>query len=409
MNARTLELEEAQKLALESIKPLEGCKVALLDSIGRVFHEDIYASINVPSFKRSPLDGFTLMASNTKGASIDCPVSIKVVGEIQAGDTRQELVVRIGEGYRIMTGGAIPKGADVVVRQEDVKYQNGVMYLNEELIRNKNIGDIGSDMKIGDLIAKKGDIVTPYHVGALSALGIMEIEVYKTPVIAVIGTGEELVPPGEKLQFGKIYNSNTYAIMALLAVLGANGENVGCVSDNVEKIASALEEALTTSDLVITTGGVSVGDFDLVRKALDKIDAYVLFTRINIKPGTPTMAAVKGGKLILALSGNPAASIIGFELLARPAIKKMRGLKDITFNYIKATLVDGFNKRSPQRRFLRVRVVYDENFGWIASQTGSQQSSVLKSMIGCNALVDIPAGSKLIEPGNKVNLLMLEN
>jgi molybdopterin molybdotransferase len=306
-----------------------------------------------------------------------------------------------------MTGAPLPQGADVVIKKEDVKVKNGFLIIKEELRENNNVIFKGSDMQNGELIVSKGDILSPYHIGALAALGIAEIKVNRCPKIAVISTGKELKTPGQEIKFGQIYNSNLFSIIALINKLGGEGRDFGCVDDDQDKIANVLLYALESNDIVITTGGVSVGDYDLVDKALNQLNAQILFSRISLKPGSPTMAAVKDGKLIIALSGNPAAALIGFELLVRPLIKKTLGIREYLMPRKKVQLIDGFAKKSPQRRFLRVEVAYEKD-KWIARQTGNQQSGILRSMIGCNALVDIPAGSGPIIPGSLVDAVILD-
>ncbi|KUO49379.1 MAG: hypothetical protein APF76_08380 [Desulfitibacter sp. BRH_c19] len=407
MKFKIVELEEAQDILLNNINPLQGETILIENLNGRVLAEDIYSPINVPSFKKSPLDGFALRAEDSKGACKDKPVKITIVDEVQAGDTRQISRIEGGCGVKILTGAPIPDGLDVVIKKEDVLYEEEQISLTEELPSDSNVIFIGSDMKEGELLLSKGELLGPYYVGILAAVGLTQIKTYKNPQVAVLSTGSELKLPGEELEHGQIYNSNLPSLIALINSLGGKGRSLGCISDDTTAIAEKILVALQDNDLIVTTGGASVGDYDLIEAAFRYIGAEILFNRVNIKPGTPVIGAVKDGKLMIGLSGNPAAALISFELLVRPLIKKFQGFKNIKQPILEVILEEGFSKKSPQRRYLRVHVSY-ENGKWVAKQTGKQASSIMKSMAGCNALIDIPAGTGPIPPGVIVKAVLLK-
>ncbi|MDK2822923.1 MAG: molybdopterin molybdotransferase [Clostridia bacterium] len=402
-----VQLEEAQKLLLEVTDIMPSITISLEKALGKVLAEGVFAPINVPHFRRSPLDGFALKACDTIGASVNTPRIIEIIDEVQAGDTREINTLPHNCGVKIMTGAPLPLEADVVIKKEDVIYKNNKIYVTEELCKNNNVIFVGSDLEEGQLIFSEGENLGPYHIGVLAALGLIYVKVYQIPEIALISTGNELKNPGEKLAYGQIYNSNLYSLKSLITSLGGEAHNLGIVQDNEEEIKEKISQALNKYQMVLTTGGASVGDYDLIEKVLKMIDASILFNRVAIKPGSPVIAGVKDGKLIIGLSGNPAAALISFELLIRPLIKKMLGYQKFANRYLEAELEDGFSKTSPQRRFLRVRITY-ENGKWVARQTGKQQSSILRSMVGCNALVDIPRGSGPIAPGSVVKAILLK-
>ncbi|MDK2820040.1 MAG: molybdopterin molybdotransferase [Clostridia bacterium] len=402
-----VELETAQQILINSIERIQSEVIPLEKALGNVLAEDIFAPINVPGFRKSPLDGFALNSSDTKGATSQIPSVIKIIDEVQAGDTREIDILPAGYGIKIATGAPLPSGADVVIKKEDVVYKNNKIFITKELIKNNNVVSVGSDMKKGELILSEGELLTPYHIGVIAALGLPAVKVYKSPRIAVLSTGNELKYPGEPLMFGQIYNSNLYSLIALINSLGGHAYPLGNMQDNVKEIEKKILESLDQYDLILTTGGASVGDYDLLEKTLIKIGANVLFNRVSIKPGSPVIAGIKNNKLIIGLSGNPAAALISFELLVSPVIKKLKGHQDVTLKCLNVELVDGFFKKSPQRRFLRVHVSY-ENGKWVAKQTGNQQSSILRSMVGCNALIDIPRGSDIIPPGSTVKAIFLK-
>lgn len=402
-----LELEKAQEVLLSSVRELNISREVLEKALLKVLAEDVNAPINVPGFRRSPLDGFALRAADTKGASLNMPLSFKVIDEVQAGDSRQINKLPLGCAFKILTGAPVPLEADVVIRKEDVDFSSGEIKIVNELKKDSNVVFAGSDIKEGEKIFSKGEVITPYHIGVLAALGIKEIPIYKTPKIGLISTGDELKNPGESLENGQIYNSNMFSLQALINSRGGQAYNLGIVPDNKEIISNTLRDALKKYDLIITTGGASVGDYDLIERVLKENNAEILFNRVEIKPGSPVICGLWEGKLVIGLSGNPAAALISFELLVRPLLKKIIGIKDVKDKYLEVELLDGFSKKSPQRRFLRVRVLWADG-KWIAYLTGKQESGILRSMVGCNALIDIPRGSGQIAPNTKVRALLLE-
>ncbi|MBM7854115.1 molybdopterin molybdotransferase [Desulfohalotomaculum tongense] len=406
MLPKAIELEKAREKLLKTATCKLTENVYVEKSLGKVLAEKIYAPINVPAFRKSALDGFALRAADTRGATTQSPVKIKIIDEIPAGDTRKVSKLACGHGVKILTGAPLPPEADVVIKKEDVNFKDGEILITDELIENNNVIPVGEDMHKGELIFPEGELITPYHIGVMAALGLTDIKVYKTPKVAVFSTGSELKFPGETLKFGQIYNSNLYTVTSLIKTLGAQVCTKGNVADDIKTIESAVLQSIDKCDIILTTGGVSVGDYDFIHKTLEKIGAEILFSRVAIKPGSPVIAAVKNNKFLIGLSGNPAAAFISFELLVKPLIHKLSGYKDINTKYLEVELQEGYFKKSPQRRFLRVHVAF-ENGKWIARQTGKQKSSILRSMIGCNALVDIPAGSGPIAPGSLVKAVLI--
>ncbi|MFZ5945511.1 MAG: gephyrin-like molybdotransferase Glp [Bacillota bacterium] len=404
---KEVEMEKALELLLTAIKYYKTESVNLDKCLYKVLAENIYATINVPDFNKSAMDGYALRAKDIKGAKPEKPIILKVVEEIQAGDTRELDNIAPGCAVRIFTGAPLPNQFDVVVRQEDFTLNNGSITFEQEFEKDLNIVFKGSDIRKGELIFKRGERIGAYHIGVLAALGINNVCVCCPPKIALISTGNELKEPGEELGFGQIYNSNLHCLAALIDSLGAFPLNLGIVNDEVSLIKEKLFQGLRDYDLVITTGGASVGNYDLIEESIKALNGEILFNRVKIKPGSPVVCGVVKDKFIIGLSGNPAAALISFELLLRPLIKKMMGMDYIHNRYLEVELADGFTKKSPQRRFLRVNI-YFEDGKWAARQTGKQQSAVLKSMVGCNGLVDLPRGSGPVEPGSQVKALLLK-
>lgn len=404
MRERVL-LEEAQTLLLDKVQPMPVTKISLFHAIGRIAAEDIYAPLSIPSFNKSPLDGYALRAEDIKNADLSHPTKIEVIEEVPAGYV-PTMKVGPGKAIKIMTGAPIPAGADIVIKYEDILRVDNTIQVFEPLQSGSNIILAGEDVRQGELIARKGELITSPLIGLLASMGFREVSVFDQAQVAILSTGDELLDPSEDLQPGKIYNSNQYSLAARCIELGTEAIIMGIVPDRREAIAEHIEQSLEQADIVITTGGVSVGDYDLVQDALLDIGADIIFWRVAMKPGSPMLAAAKDGKLILGLSGNPAAALVTFDLIVVPVIKKLMGKDNYLPTRIKAIFKDQFAKASPQRRFLRGSLENKDGQNYI-KLSGAQSNGILKSMIGCNVLIDVPAGSGALTEGQEVSALII--
>ena len=272
----------------------------------------------------------------------------------------------------------------------------------------RNIICAGEDVTNGEVVAKKGTMINPPLIGLLAAIGVDKVLVFDKIKIAVISTGDELVDPSQELMAGKIYNSNLHTLSACCMQLGTEPVSMGIVPDEADKIARRLNEAIEAADLVITTGGVSVGDYDMVAAALAEIGAEEIFWKVKMKPGSPMIAAKYKNKLIIGLSGNPAAAFITFDLLIAPVIKKMRGSEQLLPLRMSAILADDFNKPSRQRRFIRAKLEKTNNLDCVRL-TGGQSNGVLKSLVNCNVLIDVPAGSGPLAAGQQAEAVVISS
>lgn len=400
-----ISLEEAQGLLLSKVAPAGETVVPLSEALGRVLSQQVKAPFDVPPFDKSPLDGYALRSEDTAMASPDNPVFLKVIEEVPAGfvPTRS---VEHGCAIRLMTGSPIPEGADVVVRFEEVEELPEGIRIKKPLAAGSNIIPAGNDVVEGETIVQEGTRVNAFLIGMLASLGIASLHVYEKPRVAILTTGSELLDPAEELRPGKIYNSNRYLLEARCREVGAEPVYLETVPDEESSVAGSLEKALVMADLVITTGGASVGQYDLVKAALKAIGAEILFWKIALKPGMPTAAAVKDGKIILSLSGNPAAATVTFDLIAVPVLKKMAGEKEPLPPKISGVLANAFPKKSPQRRILRAKWKRQDGVDLI-ELTGKQSNDVLKSLIECNLLVDVPAGSPPLAAGQQVSAFVI--
>lgn len=393
-------LEEAQNLLLEkAILPGES-SVPLMDALGRILSRDIVAQDNVPCFDRSPLDGYALLAKDTEGANPADPVCLKVLEEIAAGYVAS-CKITSGTAIKVMTGAPLPEGADVVVKYEEVERKKGIVSIFKPLKSRDNVVYAGEDVKKGEVLAGRGSVVSPALIGLLAGMGIASVPVYHRVKAAILSTGDELIGIDESLRPGKIYDSNRHTLQARCLELGVEPVMLGNVADRQDQVAERIQEGLKQADVVITTGGVSVGDYDVVQDAFKEAGADILFWKVDIKPGSPILAATKEQKILVGLSGSPVAAFITFELLVIPLLKKLMGQRKYLYSRIQGTLVDGFNKSSEQRRFLRARLL-EQGGSTLIRLTGIQNNSALKSMLKCNLFVDVPGGSGPLKPGDTV-------
>lgn len=389
-----ISLERALEIVLERVKPVTTEKVRLGDAYQRVLAETVYSKIAMPPFDRSPLDGYAYRAKNIEEA----PLRLKIVSEIPAG-VWSEQEISLGECARIFTGAPIPSGANCVVRQEDTERLGDEVLIHHPVLPGSNVVKKGEEIQEDEVVLGPGTMLTPAAVGLLAALGVEEVMVYRRPRVGVLSTGTELMEVGSPLIPGKIYNSNTYTLQGLLLEAGCEVKVASFVSDQLAETIQALE-SLQDTDVVVTTGGASVGEYDLIRDALTGAGCELLFWKVNLKPGTPAAVGIKGEKIFFALSGNPAAAMINFELLVRPALRKLRG-RSAQERVFPVFMASGFGKSGKQRRFLRARAVYRNGEIW-ADPNYAQGSGVLRSMIGSHLLVDVPGGHGPVREGEKL-------
>lgn len=401
-----ISLEEALDILLKENNQTEPIHVPLLDSLGSVLAEDIVSDMNMPPFNKSPLDGYAVRAEDIQGASQETPVTLQVIDFVPAGHVSSQKLEK-GEAIRIMTGAKIPEGADVVVRFEDTEFTDKEVKIYTPLCSNSNISKLGEDMKIGDIVMKKGMPIDAPEIGILATLGKSFVQVYRKPRVAILPTGDELVDIQEVLTDGKIRNSNSYTIAAQIKKIGAKPLMLGICDDGIEAIKEKLKSALSWADIIITTGGVSVGDCDLVKEAFQEVGAEMLFWRVRMKPGTPIAVAKYENKLLFGLSGNPAAAYITFEQFVRPIILKKMGREKYKLMKVESILESSFSKISNQNRFVRANTYYRD--GKYYTQFPSKHSSgVLSSLSGTNSLFYIPSGTGPYKEGQNIIVQLLD-
>ncbi|MDP4159536.1 MAG: molybdopterin molybdotransferase MoeA [Bacillota bacterium] len=387
-----IELEEAKELVITRILPVDTESVSLSEAYGRVLAQDIRSPMAMPPFARSPLDGFAYRAEMYDSQ----PLLLNIVGEIPAGTLLERDIV-IGEAAKIFTGAPIPPGANCVVRIEDTELVGGTVRILRPVSPGSNIIARGEEIKEGDLLLRQGFHLTPPAIGLLAAVGVVQVKVYRRPRVGLFSTGTELVDVGQPLHPSKIYNSNSYTLRGMLQEAGCEVLAIPIVADHIDKTLEALER-VAEADVVIATGGASVGDYDVMRHALTQFGCEMLFWKLNLKPGTPASVGQKGKQFFFSLSGNPAAAMVTFELLVRPALRKLAGRSMVEEARFLVKMAEGFDKSGKQRRFLRAQAVFKDGEIW-ANPAPSQGSGILRSMIGSHLLVDVPANHGSVKPG----------
>lgn len=375
----------------------------LTGALGLVLAEDIRARQSLPPFDRSGLDGFAVRSEDTAGASVASPVTLKIVGASYAGRP-SDAVVAPGTAIRITTGAPVPAGADAVIREEETHLQGEGVSISQPLRPGDNIGRAGEDVEAGQQVLSAGTPIRPPETGLLAALGFARVLVVTRPRVAIICTGDELVEPGRQPGPGEIRNSNAYAIGALVKDAGGTPFFLGTASDDPGDISARIKKA-RGYDLIVTTGGVSVGTHDYVTGVLEALGAEILFWRVAIKPGTPAVAARWGRSLVIGLSGNPAAAMTSFDLLVRPVIGQMAGRPALGLPEAVAVLDNDFGKASGVRRYLRARI-YRDGEVYRADVHPSQRPGVMSSMVECNGFVIVPEGVGKLKAGDEVRVLL---
>jgi len=398
-----ISLEQACDLLLKAVQPITKAEnVPLEDALGRVLAENVAAPIDNPPFPRSPLDGYAFAASASAGASAEHPVELRIVGEECAGDYFAGHV-GAGEAVRLMTGARIPAGCDTVIRQEDVRVEGDRLFVPYALQPYQNYCYAGEDIRKGTIAAAKGTRLNAGHIGRLASLGFAEVKVCRMPRIVLASTGDELLMPGEPLRPGKIYNSNLYLLAARLREFGFSSEVLGVLPDDVEQAAEVLRPWGSRADLVLTTGGVSVGKKDIMHGVVAAI-GHRLFWRVAMKPGAPAIAYKVGGTLGIALSGNPFACFATFEMLARPVLARLAHREDLSLRETRGVLGDAFPKASRGRRFVRAH--FNEDTG-VVDLPDQHASGALSELSRCNAFVEFPAGTPACPAGTGVKVFLL--
>jgi molybdopterin molybdotransferase len=406
-----ISVEEALEKVLSYIKVLDGVETPILECLGQVLSDDIYSSTDIPPKDNSVMDGYAVKAQDTSGASASSPVYLDIIGEAKAGGV-SNLEIKAHKAIRIMTGAPLPRGADSVVPFEDTDEtqrsgqalkQIGIM---QSVDKGRNVRFAGEDIGKGQLAIRKGAVLRPAQIGVLASLGMDKVRVIRRPVVAILATGDELVALGQSLSEAQIYNSNSYSAAAQVIRYGGIPRILGIAKDTEEDLGKKIKQALS-ADMLLTTGGVSMGDYDLVKDVLAK-QGEILFSKVRMKPGKPLAFGTIKGVPHLGLPGNPVSSMITFELFARPAMLKMMGKTNLTRPTIDVIIESPAKNRDGRRIFARA-IVRKEGDRLYAKTTGPQGSGILTSMSMANALVIVPEDVSTVKEGDSLQAIMLDN
>jgi molybdopterin molybdotransferase len=401
-----LELEEARRRLFDAIQPLPPETVPLSQAAGRVVADAVLSPIDLPAFDNSAMDGYAVRSADLASASAQSPVSLKLGGHVPAGAVSTG-VLQPGTCVRVFTGSPLPNGADAVVMQEDSRSdvdQSGAVLILDRAKPWENVRFRGEDIKAGTTLVRTGEAITPGRLGLIAAAGIDSVSVHRRPVVGVLATGSELVEAGQPLAPGKIYESNRRALEPLLLGSGAIARVFPLVPDTLDATCQALRQGLDECDAVVTSGGVSVGELDFVKAALEKLGGTMDFWRVAIKPGKPFVFGRLGEKFLFGLPGNPVSAMVTFLLLVRPALRRLQGAIEVLPPITHGILAEALTNNGERRHFVRVRV--DEN-GAVRS-AGAQASHLLSSLAAANGLVEVPPNATLAA-GSPVRVIRIED
>jgi len=413
---RMVGVDEALARVLESVALLPVAEVPLLDALGLVLAEPVVAEADVPPFRNSAMDGYAVRAGDTAGAAFDRPVRLRVVGQIAAGQA-VDLALKPGTAARIMNGAAVPRGADAVVRFAETdegsegragpeEAERGAVAIHRPAKLGDNVREAGEDLRAGEAVLAAGTRLRPAEIGLLAATNRATAPVHRRPRVAILSTGDEVVEVGPPLRSGQIRNSNGWTLAAMARQWGAVPVPLGIARDTVADLSAKLAAA-RDADLIVTSGGVSLGDFDLVKDVL-RAEGEVAIWQVRMKPGKPLAFGRVGGRPLLGLPGNPVAAAVSFLLFGRPAILKMLGRRDLAPPSVDATLLEPLDNRGQRRHYVRARVERGVDGALTARTAGEQGAGVLSSLARANGLLVVPEHLERAEPGMRLPVLLLE-
>jgi molybdopterin molybdotransferase len=408
-------VDEARERILAAFEPLDIIEVPIHEALGYVLARDVVAQEPIPPFMNSAMDGYAVRAEDTRGASLDNPVTLHVVGNLAAGYV-PKASVDPGTAIRIMTGAPLPAGADAVVRFEETDEPGRGLTKSQMRSLNvcvhrptkpmDNVRPAGEDVEVGTTVLAKGTRLRPAEIGMLAALNRALVPVHRRPNVKILSTGDEVADIGPALQHGQIRNSNSYTLAAMVTRCGGQPVMLGVAKDSVHDLKKRLD-ARYAADLIVTSGGVSLGDYDMVKDVLQS-EGEIAIWQVRMKPGKPLAFGRLGKTPLLGLPGNPVAAAVSFEQFGRPAILKMLGRTDLDIPCVEATLTERIDNRGHRRHYVRARVDGDPANGYTVRTAGEQGAGVLSSLVRANGLLIIPEEIEVAEPGTKLHVQMID-
>lgn len=400
-----LTVSEALEAICSCVKPLPPRRVPLLEAAGCVLGEDVVADLDIPQAANSAMDGYALHVEDSAGASRGTPVKLRVVGELAAEAVRESPLPR-GCAVQIMTGANIPPDADGVIPVEETERDGEFVLLFRSVPGDHCIRPAGEDVRRGDTVIPSGSLLHPGHIGMLASLGRSSAAVHGPAQVAILATGNEIIPIDEPMAPGRVRNSNGYALAALVKKYGARPLMLGIGRDSIEALLGKLREG-EAADMLLTSGGVSMGNYDLVQEAFRRLGVQVKFWKVAIQPGKPLVFGMLGEKPVFGLPGNPVSAMVCFEEFVRPALLILQGRQDRFLPEVGATAEEEFRPSPHRTQFVRGVVSKGEG-GLQVRSTGPQGSHLQHSMVRANAFVVIPAGAEKILRGDRVRVQLLD-
>jgi molybdopterin molybdotransferase len=389
---KSLPLEEAQQAILNRITPLTSEVIPSMEAVGRILAVDLTSPHDLPPYRQAAMDGYAISVRDNQGKFI-------IKNNLAAGEV-PDFTLQPGEGAGVLTGGHVPQGTTLVIRQEDAHRAENFITFNE-MPANKNIREQGEDFQSGEVIARKGSIINPGLIAILTAYGLRHIEAIRRPRVAVLSLGSEIIPLEQKPLPGQVWNSNGYLLSSLINLQGGSAKVLVSRSSPENELSSLLEEA----DMVLTIGGTANGENDRCRELLSEAGVQPIFFGYQVKPGGHTCAGSKNGKPVIMLSGNPMACFVGYCLLAKPALCALQGLSP-KMKRFPALATSPFLKKGGPRRFLLGYSLCSPG-GWRVAVLPAQKSSMRRSLADCNCLIDLPAGHPPVQPEDPVDIIPL--
>jgi molybdopterin molybdotransferase len=407
-NGRVISVEEALERILARVAPVGDERIELVQALHRVLAETVVSSRDIPPWPNSSMDGYALASGDTREASRERPARLTVAGHVPAGKVA-ERPLGPGEAFRIFTGAPMPEGADSVIPQEDVTRDADRVLVPRPVEAGHYVRPRGEDMRTADVVLERGRVVGPAEVGVLATLGRRQVRVSRKPTVGILSTGDEIVDLGGLLGPGQIPNSNTYSLMAQVIEAGGEPLNLGVAADRLEAIEERLRWGLGC-DLLISSAGVSVGEHDFVKAALERLGAEQHLWLVNMRPGKPITfatipSALRGSVPVFGLPGNPVSAMVTFELFVRPALRRMAGHARLQRPIVRAQAAEPIPNPGRRRGYLRVALAASEA-GYSARLTGEQGSGILRSMVAADGLAVIP-GDTTVEAGEAVSVIVL--
>lgn len=399
-----IEVEEATRRLLAKVRPLGTEEVPVLKALGRVLREDVTSPFHIPPFDKSAMDGYAVRSEDVRTATEEAPVELRVLEDVPAGKVGRQRVTQ-GTAARIMTGAPVPPGADAIVMVEYTERTGGGVRILKKVSAGTHVAPAGEDVRKGQRVLRAGSLIRAAEMGMIASTGRSRIRVGIRPKVRVLSTGSEVLAPGRPLQPGHIYDSNGYSLTGLAVARGAEAKFLGIAPDRKGALEGRLKKA-GDFDILVLSGGVSVGDYDLVQDILLEMGVKRLFYKVRMKPGKPTFAGMREGRFILGLPGNPVSCMVCFELFAGPILAAMLGRKERGLRRGSACLVEGRDLKPGRRKFLRGRLNETEGRLYVAL-FADQESGILRSMVESDVLVDVPGGTDRLETGSMVDILYL--